>query len=455
MNEFTKQKHTGDGAMFTIPISSELAKLPVGEIEATIERVTRPIQERLPDQRLKGVVSMAVECILATETPVITAMVRAVSRKESECWAAAKRIYRFLDNDRFDHQAVFEGLYGMTQTNVASEQPGYLVVAVDPVNFEKPYTEKLEGVSTVYKSTPPDLNGGKRLAHGYPAITASVVNTRVPGVSYANWFSYKLDFISQNHEIHQSIQTTRRLFPEYRLRFVMDSGMDDQKIFAWLDQPQVEFAIPVKHWDRWVEVYNTRLGRWEREQLGDLVESLPLPYTFQADFHHAGVTQRATLSVGAFLIRLPDTHQRLWVLVAENNLEDHTLALLTNIPLDTPATLQQVYADWRLRGRIEHGYRFDQEQGLDVEDLRVQTLEHMRRLFALVLTSAQLVFHIMVHWPPQAVTWLRELGGKLGLSSDRDGPYILLRGIAMVLLTAATCSFALRSPFPHHVFDNG
>lgn len=27
----------------------------------------------------------------------------------------------------------------------------------------------------------------------------------------------------------------------------------------------------------------------------------------------------------------------------------------------------------RLRSRIEHGYRFDQEQGMDVEDLRVRT----------------------------------------------------------------------------------
>jgi hypothetical protein len=111
-----------------------------------------------------------------------------------------------------------------------------------------------------------------------------------------------------------------------------------------------------------------------------------------------------------------------------------------------------VYSDWRLRGRIEHGYRFDQEQGLDVEDLRVQNLEHMKRLFALVLTAAQLAFHIMTHWPEQTVFWLRNLGGKLGLPADRDGPYILLRGIAMVLLTAATLSFAAIFPFPRYLF---
>jgi hypothetical protein len=440
--------------MLTIPGSAEIDKLPVGEIEATIERVTQPMQAGLPDARLKRVIPLAIHCMLATETPVITAMSRAVSRVEAECWAAAKRIYRFLDNARFDHQVLLDGLYAMTQANVAQEQPGYLVVAVDPVNFEKPYTQKLEGVSTIHKSTPPALDGGKRLAHGYPAITATVVNTRVPGVSYANWFSYQLDFISQNTEIQQAIERTRQLFPGYRIRFVMDSGMDDQKIFAWLNQPEVEFAIPATHLERWVEVFNERLDRWEREHLQDLVDSVPFSLSYQAAFHHAGRTHLATLQVGSLHIRLPETLQELWVLVAYNSLEDRTLVLLTNIPLLDQATLRQVYGDWRLRGRIEHGYRFDQEQGLDVEDLRVQTLEHMKRLFALVLATAQLVFHILHHWPAQAVSWLRDLGGKLGLSTDRDGPYLLLRGIAMVLLTVATLSFTFISPFPHRLFED-
>jgi hypothetical protein len=57
-----------------------------------------------------------------------------------------------------------------------------------------------------------------------------------------------------------------------------------------------------------------------------------------------------------------------------------------------------------LWGKIEHGYRFEQEQGQDVKDLRVQTLERMRRLFALVLAAAQFIFHLMQHWPRKAAT---------------------------------------------------
>jgi len=53
------------------------------------------------------------------------------------------------------------------------------------VNFEKPYTAKLEGVSTVIKSRPPSFTGEKRKTRGYPAITATVVNLKQPAVSYA------------------------------------------------------------------------------------------------------------------------------------------------------------------------------------------------------------------------------------------------------------------------------
>ncbi len=171
--------------------------------------------------------------------------------------------------------------------------------------------------------------------------------------------------------------------------------------------------------------------------------------TFESLFKHAGQSRLDRVHLGWFQIRLPERPaQILWILVADDPSMDRQLVLITNIPLETVETVQPVYNDWRLRCRIEHGYRFDQEQGLDVEDMRVRTLERMRRLFAIVLLAAQIVFVIAVHWPPKAVLWLRQLGGKLGLASDRDGPYWLLRGISAVITSAMTWSFVFLHPFP-------
>ena len=436
--------------MTRIPFDEILSKLPIEQIQQTIHEYSQPLTERLPDQRLQPVAEEMVLGILGSESPLITQMARQQNKSAGEIWAAAKRSYRFLENKRLVTSELYEGLYQAGRQAVLREKPDYLVVAVDPVNFEKPYAQAIEGVSVVHKATPPDLGGQARLAHGYPAITATLVNTQVPVTSYANWYSYQSeDFISQNREIEQAFQTTVRLYPEYKIRYVGDAGLDDQKIFAQVDALHQEFVFRASHQERIVEVYNERLDRWEREVLGDLVESIPLQVSFQVLFAHAGSTRLDTVSLGWFQVRLPERPQQsLWILVAEDPTFKHPLVLVTNVPLNSIAIVQQVYNDWRLRGRIEHGYRFDQEQGLDVEDMRVHTLERMRRLFALVLLAAQVVFVIGVHWPPKAVLWLRQLGGKLGLKSDRDGPYLLLKGIAAVITTAMTLSFIFLHPFP-------
>jgi hypothetical protein len=433
-----------------IALETTLAKtIPINEIKGTIQKHIEPIAAQLPDKRLKRGLEDMVLGILGGETPVITEMARQHSKDDGESWAVAKRMYRFLENKQVQTHKLYEGLYQVGCETVAREKPEYLVAAVDPVNFEKPYVKRIEGISTVHKCTPPDLSGHARLAHGYPAITATVVNTQVPAISYANWFSYEIDFISQNKEIEQAFMTTCRLYPGYKVRFVGDAGLDDQKMFAQIEHLKQEFVFRASHLERIVEVYNARLDRWETEALHDLTDTVLYQATYPVLFKHAGRTRVDKVQLGWFQIRLPEhREQLLWVLVVDNPHFEQVLVLITNIPLETLPIVQQVYNDWRLRGRIEHGYRFDQEQGLDVEDMRVRTLDRMRRLFAIVLLSAQIVFLIASLWPPKAVLWLRQLGGKLGLASDRDGPYWLLHGISAVIVTAMTLSFSSLHPFP-------
>jgi len=433
----------------TLSLETIFAKLPIAELNKTISTHVHPLVQLLPDKRLGAVVECIILGILGHQTPIITEMAGANSKEKGETWPLAKRIYRFLHNPRVKTDSLYRGLYAIGQQVVEQENPAYLVVAVDPVNFEKPYAKAIEGVSTVHKATPPGLDGKARLAHGYPAITATIVNTKVPVTSYADWFSYQTaDFISQNREIEQAFETTHRLYPHYRVRFVGVSGLDDQKMFVQVRNLKQEFVFRVSHTERIVEVYNPRLDRWETEVLKDLVEVVPYQVTFQVLFTHAGQTHLDTVQFGWFKIRIPGTSSPLWILVADDITLNRQLVLITNIPLTSVQIVQSMYNDWRLRTRIEHGYRFDQEQGLDVEDMRLHTVDRMRRLFALVLLAAQIVFVIADQWPPKAVLWLRLLGGKLGLSGDRDGPYWLLQGIAAVITTAMTLSFVFLHPFP-------
>lgn len=169
--------------MSTIAQNELLANIPLAQLQKAIEQFVEPVSNPLPDKRLRKVVSLAVRGISAAQSPLITQMAHALQRRQEGVWAMSKRFYGFLANKRFSSQTLLKGLYALAQRYVVQQKPEMLVVAIDPVNFEKPYTQKLPGVSTVHKSTPPALDGQPRLTTGYPAITAAVTNLSVPVIS--------------------------------------------------------------------------------------------------------------------------------------------------------------------------------------------------------------------------------------------------------------------------------
>ena len=68
--------------MSTIAQNELLAKLPRAQLERAIEQVVEPVSKRLPDKRLKQIVSLAVRGISAAQSPIITQMARARPRRK-------------------------------------------------------------------------------------------------------------------------------------------------------------------------------------------------------------------------------------------------------------------------------------------------------------------------------------------------------------------------------------
>jgi len=436
--------------MKSIAGQSALGNLPLVELRESLRRFLEPVTSRLPDKRLRDVCLLMVQGILAAQSPRVTEMARSLQREETSPLPLARRAYRFLWNERFTHRVLLKGLYALARQVVARHPHNRLVISVDPVNFEKPYTHALEGVSEVSKSTPPGPGGAARVTAGYPAITAAVVNLPGPVVAYARWFSYQTEeFVSENREIYRALRICRVLFADKRLCFVGDAGFDDQKLFRWIGRLHSDFVIRASHDERLVEVYNDRLDRWEREPLQSFAATVLYTCRWQVVFTHAHRSRKAEIEAGWFRLRLPTDHESCyWALVAHDLALERTLLLITNVPLETEGVARRVYEDWRRRTQIEHLYRFDQERGLDVEDISVHTVERMRRLFLLVLMAAMFVYDVADIWPCMAVLWLRHLGGKLDLPLDADGPYLLLAGISAVFIAAATFAFVQRYPFP-------
>ena len=391
--------------------------------------------------------------LIVSQSPHVTKAMWAGSEQSSSAWAQAKRGYRLLHNPRVRVWQWTKSLYRLAQHTVEEEGADALVVAIDPVQFEKPYARRVEGVSKIYKSTPPDLKGQARLTWGYPAITATVVNLSHPATTYAHWFSYRAEtFLSQNREIQRAVRMTRALFPDKSLCFVLDAVGDDCKFFAWVEQAKATFVVRVGHPERIVDVWNERLKRWEATTIQELMEVVLWQGTFRVEVHRGGETRHKRVRLGWYRIRLPESNQVLSLVVVNNLEEDEEeerlFGLLTNREVLMLEQAQGVYQDWRLRHRIEDGYRFEQEAGLDIEQVMVHSLEGMQRMFVAALWAMHFITHILVSWPQEVLVWLQWLGGQIPPTRRRNGLYRLLWGLGRLWLAFSTLRLVGYHPPP-------
>ncbi len=68
--------------------------------------------------------------------------------------------------------------------------------------------------------------------------------------------------------------------------------------------------------------------------------------------------------------------------------------------------------------------------------------------------TAVFVAHLDHSWSAPVVSWLRSLGGNLGLKTGLDGLYVLLAGIGSVFAATATLTFASFHAFLLGIFSS-
>lgn len=429
----------------TLKMFKEITESMLSEVLAYVE----PYARVLPDARYAASLRQLMVGLLAAGTPHLSKAAAQAPAQSTACWARAKCFYRLMTTPRFTHGLWLKEMYGDAQRVADDAGEQRIVVALDPVNFENPYTRKLEGISKVRKSNPPGslTDRPARITYGYPAIIAQVVNLDQPAIPYARLFSYQTDdFVSENQELKRAMRTIGAVLRDHTVCIVADAGLDDQKMFAYAGRCGLEFVFRASH-DRWVEVYNPRLDRWEEEKLEDLVATAPQASRFETTFSHAGRTKVAKVTLDWLQIRIPGSDQVLWMIVSECRSFPEPLVLITNRPLTNLSQAKQAYKDWRLRPTIEHLYRFIQEEGLDIEKIRLHKLERRRRELTLILVAALFVLRLPQLWSPAVLSWLRQLGsGIAGTSMDRHGPYLLLLGLQAVLTAHAVLYSFLKLP---------
>jgi len=230
--------------MCSISEKGLLANLPAEQLMTSLQEFVMPILAHLPKTRLRQVGVLAIRGVFAAQSPVLTEMARGGQPDDTLNWPPAKQFHRFVAYARFDHGDLLKGLHGVSLRTVAHYPWRCLVVAIDPVNFEKLYTGAMEeGLHGPEEHAPRAAGRQSASRPGIRRLPPRSSTWRLV-ISYANGFSYQTaDFLSENLEIYRAIRLTRALFPGTRLCFVGDSELDDQKIMFQVARINSQFIF--------------------------------------------------------------------------------------------------------------------------------------------------------------------------------------------------------------------
>lgn len=398
-----------------------------------------------PDRRLFRCFAQAVKGVIAAGVPIVTRMAAAIlqSRDPQRTFHVAKRFYRWLDNSRFQHRDLLKPAYAQTRLLFQNEEEPYTLVLLDFTNLEKPYGYRFEALSTLKASgtrTGPRCREGK--VPGYNQLVGLALGKKNVGLTFAKTISYcTKEFVSLNREVFRAIRYSHVILQGHRLRFICDRGFDDEKTFTFVTRLGEEFVIRLYH-DRSLLV--SQRGEWHEQSLEETVRRLPRSLRFESWFKVHGRWRKCQVTLGYCSVRLPGQEQIYYLVVSEVYGLNQCWVLLTNVPILTLEQAREIWANYRRRWRIEETFRFLQREGLRWEDFKVLGLEAIRRLVNVVLIAALFLLNLCLYVDEGLHHLLLILGGKQGLKSERDGPYLALRGWQKLLACITTLAVLKR-----------
>jgi len=421
------------GLVQSDPVDASFDALFLGELRQFQQR----FESIFPDQRLFKVFGQLLKGVIAAGVPIIARIAAAVIQSNDPRWAfhVAKRYYRWLKNKRFRHQDLLKPAYELTRELFQSAKGEYVLVVLDFSNLEKPYGYEFEKLCTL-KATGrrPGPRLRKGLVPGYNQLLALAMARDRVGLTCARTISYvNEDFVSLNREIFRAIRYSHIILPGHKLRFVCDSEFDDEKTFDFIVDLEEEFVFRLCH-NRTLLVGKKR----QKVLLEDLIPTIRRPIRFDSYFRIGGRWRKCQVNLGYLKVYLPGHEQPYWLVVSEVPTLREIWILLTNVPIRSVKQAKEIWFNYRRRWGIEQEFRFIKKEGLRIEDFKVLGLENIRRLVNVVLLAALLILNGQLVFPKEALRILLRLGGKLGLKSEKDGPYLLLRGLSKVFACLAT-----------------
>jgi len=282
--------------------------------------------------------------------------------------------------ERLSHHLASEGMGQAVNEAVAQDAAARVrkdtLIVIDPTDIRKTYAEKMPYLATVRDGSTGELVSGY---WSCVAMACEPDRRRVIPLHLRLWSADAPDFVSENHQLLEVIDTVRAA-TDGRGIYVIDRGGDRIKLFNPFLDRKMRFIA------RLVGDRNLIFRDQHREAI-ELARGCSMRYAETLVREEGGKEHNYHLEYGFRSVRLPGRDEPL-TLVVVRGFGEEPLMLLTNVEVKPSRTsLWFVVQGYLARWMVEETIRFI-KQSYHLEDIRVLDYDRLKNLVALTLAAA-------------------------------------------------------------------
>ena len=294
--------------------------------------------------------------------------------------ALGEKIALKKTEERLSHHLAAPGM-GQAINEAVVEQAADRVkadtlIVIDPTDIRKTYARRMPYLATVRDGSTGELVPGY---WSCVAIACEPEERRVTPLHLRLWSAEAPDFVSENHQILEVIDTVRAA-TDGRGVYVIDRGGDRMELFGPFLDRKMHFIVR--------QVGNRHLlFRGAHHDVRDLARGCTMRYAERLVRETEEGEKVYMLEFGFRRVRLPGRDEDL-TLVVVRGFGEEPMMLLTNLPVKpSRASLWFVVRGYLGRWMVEETIRFI-KQSYNLEDIRVLDYDRLKNLVALVVASA-------------------------------------------------------------------
>jgi hypothetical protein len=294
--------------------------------------------------------------------------------------ALDERIALKKTEERLSHHLASVGMGQEVNEAVAQDAAARVrkdtLIVIDPTDIRKTYAEKMPYLATVRDGSTGELVPGY---WSCVAMACEPDRRRVLPLHLRLWSADAPDFVSENHQLLEVIDTVRAATGGRGI-YVMDRGGDRIKLFnPFLDRKMRFIARLVGDRDL--------IFRGQRRETLELARGCSMRYAETLVREEGGKERSYHLEYGFRNVRLPGRDEPL-SLVVIRGFGEEPLMLLTNVEVKpSRKSLWFIVQGYLARWMVEETIRFI-KQSYHLEDIRVLDYDRLKNLVALTLAAA-------------------------------------------------------------------